>query len=444
MIKLELTRKKAFAIFCGFIVIIVIGIITSSITFFVTLNIARSSSPTTFQAAFSQQPLLAINWLLRVLTFISPVIGGIVVGLMVKERGWLYGGILGLVIELISLGFVLLILLLPTSLIYGQITPNSFGQSLAIGNMLNQILYAPMIIILTSLGGWIGEMFYLKSHGKNLFNGKRIFIITFTLFLLAIVNFMIFPQADLSKIKTDNLKMEIPDGKTLTFGTSVNIPKEVPKDLPLYDGKVTSVIADKKQSIIAIETRDDPRTVFNWYKSELMSKKWVITSEDNFELQKDLGNLRFENYEYKGQVTASNRNHTNPDQPTEITRINVSVELIDGSNTIADWNIYTNNRFKVKYPPSWTIEESTNSFTGPTNYKVPPIVSIHVTPSDQFKESDIQNYAPFDYKILENNGYTYLFIANTYQYGVSSQEAENVKSEAIDVMRSMANSIQFL
>lgn len=96
------------------------------------------------------------------------------------------------------------------------------------------------------------------------------------------------------------------------------------------------------------------------------------------------------------------------------------------------------------HPPSWTIEESTNSFTGPTNYKVPPIVSIHVTPSDQFKESDIQNYAPFDYKILENNGYTYLFIANTYQYGVSSQEAENVKSEAIDVMRSMANSIQFL
>lgn len=160
MLKLNLTRRNLFAIFLGFLVILMLGIITSGISFLISSQVAQNVSPQNFEAAFSQQPILTFSWILRILSFASPILGGIVVGMLIREKGWLYGGLLGVVLTLLSIGIVLLAFFVSTSLIYGQNVPASFGQNLAQKNILNQFINAPLIIVSTAFGGWLGEKLY--------------------------------------------------------------------------------------------------------------------------------------------------------------------------------------------------------------------------------------------------------------------------------------------
>lgn len=163
---IQLSRKNLLAILAGFAVIVLIGIITSTISLFISSHIARASSVYDFKSAFTQQPYLTFSWLLRILSFLSPVIGGFIVGWLVKEKGLLYGGILGVTLKLISIGIVSLTFLLPASLIYGSHLPPQQGQGLAQQNILNQLLYSPVTIILTALGGYLGERLHKRNRKK--------------------------------------------------------------------------------------------------------------------------------------------------------------------------------------------------------------------------------------------------------------------------------------
>ncbi len=166
MLNIKLSRKNLFAIFLGFLLIAGIGIITSTISFFVTINITRTTPINELKNALSQQPMLIINWLLRLVSFFSPILGGFVVGYMIKEKGWLYGGLLGIFLIIISLGIVSLTFILPTSFMYGSQFPSDYGHSLAQKNLLNQLFNSPLTIALTSLGGFLGERFYSKKVHK--------------------------------------------------------------------------------------------------------------------------------------------------------------------------------------------------------------------------------------------------------------------------------------
>ena len=149
MIALGLSKKVFLAIAAGFTVIVLIGTATSAISFlsfFVSFRLG-----------------LTFSWLLKITSYLSFIIGGFVVGWIVKEKGLIYGGILGIILKLVSISIVGLTFFLPTSLIYGPNFPAGYGQELAQKNIVNQLLSSPITIMLTAFGGYLGEYFN-KSH----------------------------------------------------------------------------------------------------------------------------------------------------------------------------------------------------------------------------------------------------------------------------------------
>ena len=151
---IRFSKRNLLAFVAGFFTIVLIGGITSTLSFLMMTNISRVFSP----------PYATFNWLLRGLSFLSPVIGGLVVGWMVKEKGWLYGGILGFTLKLISIGVVSLTFFLPSPLVFGSKFPSNYGQELAQKNIFNQLLDLPVTIALTVLGGYWGERLRIKNR----------------------------------------------------------------------------------------------------------------------------------------------------------------------------------------------------------------------------------------------------------------------------------------
>lgn len=160
-----LSRRHLFAILLGFLVVIAIGIVLSSISFLIYSNAARKLSPDEFRNISLQQPYLAFNMLSKIIYFVLPVLGGFVVGWLVKEKGWLYGGLLGIMLIFISIVIAALPLLLPATYLYGQNIPPNYSYDLAQKNILNQLFNSPLTIALTVLGGLLGEKLH-RSKSK--------------------------------------------------------------------------------------------------------------------------------------------------------------------------------------------------------------------------------------------------------------------------------------
>ena len=135
------SKKNLLAILAGFVVIILLRIITNTFSFFLSLNIAASFSPQDFNSAFTQQPYLTYGWLLRIISYLSLILGGFVVGKIVKKNGWICGIILGLIFVLISI--------LGAMLRNKDISPEIFNLSITVA--------------LTFLGGYIGETLARKN-----------------------------------------------------------------------------------------------------------------------------------------------------------------------------------------------------------------------------------------------------------------------------------------
>lgn len=153
------------AIFVGILTIIIIGIIVSTISLLLTLSVSRTVSPEVYRAILAQPPYFMIFGFFRVITFISPFLAGIIVGRLVESKGWLYAGMMDLILTIISISTVLIALLFPS---YMLINNPSFSTEVGIGlaqrNISSQLLQAPITILLASLGGWFGEFIYKKKR----------------------------------------------------------------------------------------------------------------------------------------------------------------------------------------------------------------------------------------------------------------------------------------
>lgn len=71
------------------------------------------------------------------------------------------------------------------------------------------------------------------------------------------------------------------DGESASFGDSVEIPEDFPKDVPVYEGKVIGAYTDGKTWTINLETKDAFAKVLKFYKTELEAKGWVMESNMN-------------------------------------------------------------------------------------------------------------------------------------------------------------------
>lgn len=131
-------RDVVWPIFVGFIVVLLIGILASV---FVAMIYVPS-------------PLLSLF-----LNFFSPVIGGVIVGRMIKEKGWWYGGVLGVLLQAASIVISSLTFIIPMQ---GGDVGRDLGYQLAFTHILNLLLEAPRTIVLAAVGGYIGQ--YSAQH----------------------------------------------------------------------------------------------------------------------------------------------------------------------------------------------------------------------------------------------------------------------------------------
>lgn len=144
--------KNILAILAGLFVIILFGFVTSLFA----LNVLEKYND------FTPQNYLPI----KILHLFSPILGGFVVGLIVKDKKWLYGALLGVILTIISVSSVSLTMLLSPASMYGDDFPANEGRILARQNILNQLQGAPLTIFLTGLGGYLGEK-SIKNKKKN-------------------------------------------------------------------------------------------------------------------------------------------------------------------------------------------------------------------------------------------------------------------------------------
>lgn len=180
---LKLSKKYIFALFAGSITILLVGIIISALSFLINLRIFGSATTVAdISSAYSQQPYVTLMRILGVISFLSPAIGGFIVGWIVKEKGWGYGGIFGILLKVISISIsVLLLFVIQTpNLMFDHI------QKFALANILNQALNSPITIILSALGGFLGELTH-KRIRKEKFSLNRKNIILFVLLIVGLI-----------------------------------------------------------------------------------------------------------------------------------------------------------------------------------------------------------------------------------------------------------------
>lgn len=136
--------------------------------------------------------------------------------------------------------------------------------------------------------------------------------------------------------------------------------------------------------------------------------------------------------------------------PLNVNQVN-NIKSPEPKSETSDWETYTNSTFhySIKYPNDWKLvsAETTDTdvtFSGPSaeNAK-PPLIAIHAIETSKFKESDIANYTPITYKVLENNGYKFLIVASTYQLGTSTEEISKIEPKAKEVFDKMIPTLKF-
>jgi hypothetical protein len=147
----------------GFLVILLSQIITATIYFlFVRYQFTHLSFEElkNLPDSFDSQVIGWINLLIRTAALIF---AGYFVSRRIKEKGWLYGGAIGLIWFIFVLLLSLVPFLLPKDLIYGPNFPEQMAQANMDKRLTNLMSGLPLgllkTVVLTAIGGFLGEYF---------------------------------------------------------------------------------------------------------------------------------------------------------------------------------------------------------------------------------------------------------------------------------------------
>lgn len=164
MRSVRFSKRHFLAVFAGIGTIVLVSAITSTIFFLLYL---RWFSVMHGESLFTQQPYLSFRWAVRGINYLTLILGGYVAGRMMKERGLLYGAMVGLFLTIISISISITASFLPTSLLFGPQFPGDEKRMLINNNLLGQLIDMPFTLVLTTVGGYIGERFGKRNRGKD-------------------------------------------------------------------------------------------------------------------------------------------------------------------------------------------------------------------------------------------------------------------------------------
>jgi len=140
-------KRKIIAVALGLLVIIIGIILVSFISFLYLTSVTRTLEPSEFKTAINTPPY--VSWIIRAADGLMVILGGFIAGRLAKEKGWLYGGLSGLI-------YFLLFLLADIFAIF------SLGRSYTLNSYLSALPSGLILTIEAAIGGLISEKF-LKS-----------------------------------------------------------------------------------------------------------------------------------------------------------------------------------------------------------------------------------------------------------------------------------------
>lgn len=167
---MSLSKKNFVAILAGLITVLLVTIVGWVISFIEIRSISDSvSKGQDVFSAYSQKSHVILNQIVGMLSFLSPAIGGVVVGWISRGRKWLHGVIFGTILSIISIGiFALPLLSIPTQ----NSLFDSFRKSIELG-VLSKVISSPIIIMLSILGCFLGELIHRIVKRESSFSFKR-------------------------------------------------------------------------------------------------------------------------------------------------------------------------------------------------------------------------------------------------------------------------------
>lgn len=90
-------------------------------------------------------------------------------------------------------------------------------------------------------------------------------------------------------------------GSKMITGPNLKVPSDFPKEIPVYSNGVVTVISlDPKFPLISVSTKDDVKTVQDWYQADLQKKGWTLTA--NQMIGPDAAHIEFENTNNMGSL----------------------------------------------------------------------------------------------------------------------------------------------
>ncbi len=142
--------KPALSLLVGFLTIFILNTISRLFIFQKVKGFANGSSmvDTTVYNSF----------LHTTVALFIPIIGGIVVGYLVKKRGAYFGGALAIILKMISVGVICTLFIYPPAF-YGIQLSGEAARTYALQNLSREFISLPFSILFMAWGGWVGEKF---------------------------------------------------------------------------------------------------------------------------------------------------------------------------------------------------------------------------------------------------------------------------------------------
>jgi hypothetical protein len=86
------------------------------------------------------------------------------------------------------------------------------------------------------------------------------------------------------EVDGEDVTIETEDGDVSISGDTGEIPADFPDDVPIYDDSdvdsATSMTSGGTTTFyVNLTTKDDVKTVYEWYKGEVVDEGWTITSD---------------------------------------------------------------------------------------------------------------------------------------------------------------------
>ncbi|MBP7966771.1 hypothetical protein KAZ66_00715 [Candidatus Woesebacteria bacterium] len=140
--------KQALALVAGFLTIFILNAVSRLFVFQKVKGFTNGSSTidtTVYNSVLHTMTALFI-----------PIIGGIVVGYIVKKKGAYFGGALAIILKMISVGVICTLFIYPPAF-YGIQLSGEAARTYALQNLSREFISLPFAILFMAWGGWVGE-----------------------------------------------------------------------------------------------------------------------------------------------------------------------------------------------------------------------------------------------------------------------------------------------